>query len=315
MGKKLTKEQFIEKARGVHGDKYDYSKVEYVRSKSKVCIICPIHGEFWQTPNDHLDNHGCPKCRAENIKEWLGKPWNKLIKEFRQIHGNKYTYDESTYTKAQEKMKIICPIHGEFWMRVYAHLQGQECPLCTHRNRTYTTEEFIIKAREIHGDFYDYSKVNYINKDTKICIICPKHGEFWQTPHNHLNGQGCPDCINSKLESKVKSFLEDSHIEHITQYKDKKILGLQRLDFYLPKYNIAIECQGEQHFKPVDFGGLGEKWARDIFEINTRRDKKKLNNCLNNGIKVFYYFEDKKYFGTYENEIHNLKELEKVLIT
>ena len=313
--RRLTTEEFIKKAREIHGDKYDYSKVVYDKNnKTKVCIICPKHGEFLQTPNDHLDNHGCPECRKEMIKEWKSKPWEQLLNEFRKIHGDKYQYDASTYTKAQNKMKIICPTHGEFWMRVYAHLHGQGCPLCSHRNIPYTTEEFIKKAREVHGDKYDYSKVEYINKDTKIRIICPRHGEFLQTPHNHLNGQGCPNCINSKLENKVKSFLEKNNIKYISQYKNKEILGLQRLDFYLPKEKIAIECQGEQHFKPIDFGGLGKEWAKNTFGINTNRDKKKLKNCLNNGIKLFYYFENKKFFGTYENEIHNIKELEKVLI-
>ena len=61
-GRRLTKEEFIEKARQVHGDKYDYSKVEYKNNKTKICIVCPIHGEFWQRPNDHLNGRGCDKC-------------------------------------------------------------------------------------------------------------------------------------------------------------------------------------------------------------------------------------------------------------
>jgi predicted nucleic acid-binding Zn-ribbon protein len=313
MRRKLTKEEFIERARKAHGDKYDYSKVEYVNNKTKICIICSKHGEFYQTPNDHLTNHGCPNCKNDNLSEQYTKSWKTLINDFRDVHGDKYEYDESTYTNAHEKMRIVCPIHGEFWMRPYAHLNGQGCPKCSHRGYKYNTKEWIRAAKEIHGDKYDYSKVKYINKDTKICIICPKHGEFYQTPHNHLNGQGCPKCANSKLESKIRTFLETNNIEHTIQYTNKEILGLQRLDFFLPKYNIGIECQGEQHFTPIDFGGLGKEWAEELFKINKERDENKLNKCSKNGIKLYHYFENQNHFGTYENELHSLEELEKLL--
>lgn len=127
-----------------------------------------------------------------------------------------------------------------------------------------TTEQFIEKARQIHGDKYDYSKVEYVNNKTNVCIICPEHGEFWQTPHNHLKGKGCPICSESKLEKKVRNFLIENKIKFETEktFEWLKNEGQLRLDFYLPDYNIAIECQCEQHFKPIDFAGKGIEWAK-----------------------------------------------------
>ena len=138
MPKKKTKEEFIKEATENHKDKYDYSKVEYVNNHTKVCINCPKHGEFWQTPHAHNQGQGCLKCGIE---------------------------------KRSEK-------------------------------KTSTKEEFIKKAREKHGDKYDYSKVDYVNNATKVCIICPEHGEFWQRPNEHLNGRGCHECAKERNRKK-----------------------------------------------------------------------------------------------------------------
>lgn len=138
-----------------------------------------------------------------------------------------------------------------FYMTPSNHLQGQCCPKCKYEtlsaNFSLGKEEFIEIARQVHGDKYDYSKVEYINNHTDICIICPKHGEFWQRPINHINGNGCPKCKSSHLEVEIRKFLIENNIEFCEQ-KRFEWLGRQSLDFYLPKHNIAIECQGIQHF-------------------------------------------------------------------
>lgn len=134
MAKKLTQEEFIRRARELHGDRYDYSKVEYVNARTKVCIVCPRHNEFWQTPRDHLSGYGCKTCGLEVISD-------------------------------SKRMTLHC---------------------------------FLDKANEIHNSKYNYSKVEYIGTENKVCIICPEHGEFWQTPHRHLSGQGCPLCGRHK---------------------------------------------------------------------------------------------------------------------
>ena len=124
---------------------------------------------------------------------------NEIIAKAKLVHGDKYDYSKVDYVKDYIKVCIICPEHGEFWQRPHAHLQGQGCPKCKSKKQTCTTDEFIAKAKKIHGDKYDYSKVDYSNAHTKVCIICPNHGEFWQTPNNHLRGHGCPKCKRNKL--------------------------------------------------------------------------------------------------------------------
>jgi very-short-patch-repair endonuclease len=174
-----------------------------------------------------------------------------------------------------------------------------------------TLEEFIKKANKCHNNFYDYSKVNYKNAKEKVCIICPEHGEFWQLPNNHLFGNGCPECKKSKLEKKMKNFLIENKIRFSEQKTFEWLIYKEnmRLDFYLPDYNIAIECQGEQHFKPVNFGCETEEDMFEQFKNTQDRDKKKKELCNTNNIKLLYY-SDKKY----ENNIFtDLKEILKYI--
>ena len=149
MRKKLTTEEFIKKAREVHGDKYDYSKVEYNGSFAKVTIICPIHGEFEQTPCSHLRGGGCAKCNWENTRLTT----EEFIRKAIEVHGNKYDYSKLEYKDAFKKVTIICPIHGEFEQVPSSHLIGFGCAKCSGLAKL-TTEEFIKKAREVHGDKY-----------------------------------------------------------------------------------------------------------------------------------------------------------------
>ena len=294
MNKKSTTEEFIEKARKIHGDKYDYSKVEYKSCKDKVCIVCKKHGDFWQTPSGHLSGKGCIKCGFESTIYKQRFTTEEFIEKARKIHGDKYDYSKVEYVNSQTPVCIICPEHGEFMIRPNDHIQGQKCKKCSidELSSKYSMgkESFIEKARKIHSNKYDYSKVNYINNRTKVCIICPEHGEFWQKPDKHLIGEGCPECKKSRLETKIKSLLIENNILF---YEQKKFewLGKQSLDFYLPKCNVAIECQGIQHFRPVErFGG------KKSFEETVKLDYNKYNLCKKYNIKVIYYTELKEYF-------------------
>ena len=184
--------QFIEKAKKVHGDKYDYSKVEYINSQTKVCIICPEHGEFWQEPSAHVRGHNCPKCSNIKRGDTFRSNGTKFIEQAKNVHGGKYDYSKVEYINSSTKVCIICPNHGEFFILPQNHLLGQGCPKCVGKH--LTTEEIITKFKQVHGDKYDYSKVEYNKMHEKVCIICQEHGEFWQTPSKHINGQECPKC-------------------------------------------------------------------------------------------------------------------------
>ena len=320
MSKRKTLEDFIKESKKVHGDKYDYSKVEYINTHTKVCIICPEHGEFWQTPSSHL-KYGCSKCAKEKIsqnrryttkvfieksKAIYGEKFsyektryynsrtpviitckkhgdfsvlpslhlnngkecpicqknktietkkekelkkqilinkkkllkekerkekeNEFIRKSNLIHNNKYDYSKVQYINSTTLVKIICPIHGEFEQMPHNHVKGCECQKCavekTRKSLSLTTDEFIKRAKEIHGDKYDYSKVEYgKNNREKVCIICPKHGEFWQEPNMHINEQqGCPLCgtLSSKDENEIFYFLK----EILHDKRSRKMLNL-----------------------------------------------------------------------------------------
>jgi hypothetical protein len=217
----MSVEDFISKARKIHGDKYDYSKVEYVNNETMICIVCPEHGEFWQKPIDHLRGSECQKCSR---------------------------------------------INGSLKQRL-------------------NTEKFIEKAREVHGNKYDYSMTRYITAKEKVCIICPKHGEFWQEANSHIKGCGCPVCKESKLEKITRETLYNLNIKFV-EHCNKKVLKWlrnQHLDFYLPELNIGIECQGIQHYKDDSFFGKNGK-----FELIKKRDKKKKILCEENNVKLIY---------------------------
>lgn len=277
MSRRKTTEEFIEKAKIKHNGKYDYSKTKYIKAHEKVCIVCPSHGEFWQTPHEHLKGYGCQKCGGNY--RWKTNEW---INEAQKQNGNHYLYNKTKYVNKVTKVIVTCPIHGDFKIFPYDHLSGHGCPKCVGKYH-YTTEEWIEKAKQTHNNKFDYSKVQYANCMAKVCIICPKHGEFWQNANHHLSGVGCPTCGNaSKLEEQTAKVLELNNIEYERQ-KKFEWLGMQRLDFYVPRYNFAIECQGIQHFQEVKhFGGINGYIER------RERDKKKQQLCLDNALALYY---------------------------
>ena len=191
----MTKDDFITRAIAVHGNKYDYSKVEYINSATKVCIICPEHGEFWQTPNCHLSGNGCPKC-AGNLK--------------------------------------------------------------------HSKDDFIKRSIAVNGNKYDYSKVEYINSKTKVCIICPEHGEFWQTPDSHYTGQGCPKCGIVKGSSKRRLWT-------IEKCKEVAKLCANRSELQ-KKYSRAYEVLSDNNLLYELYPKLRGYW--NIFE-NVEKEAKK----------------------------------------
>ena len=312
MGKLLSKIEFIRKANQVHNNEYDYSKVVYKNSATKICIICPEHGEFWQTPGNHLRGNKCPKCANKIRNKNNIKTTEQFIKEAIEVHKNKYDYSKVNYKGAHIKVCIICPEHGEFWQTPHDHLDGHGCPKCGGTGKL-TTQVFIERAKRIHNNKYDYSASKYINNLSLIKIICPIHGEFEQIASEHLRGHGCPMCKESSYEKDIAEELKKDKISFEPQ-KKFEWLKPQSLDFYLPKYNIAIECQGEQHFKSVEYWG-----GDDSFKKRVQLGKVELKKCKKHGIKILYYtnkkFAIKENFYTKSNIFFNKDELIKKIIT
>jgi len=269
---------FIEKAISIHKDKYDYSKVEYIISDEKVIIICKIHGEFLQRPSTHLSGNGCIKCAYnKNRKD------DTILERFIQTHGEKYDYSKVKYIRKDQHVIIICPTHGEFLQTPAIHLK-HGCAKCAGNNRL-TTEEFIKRSNLIHNYLYDYSKAEIINSKNPVIIICKKHGEFKQIPTVHyIKKSGCPNCKLSKGEEKIKLCLDEMKVEYEQQKKFIDCLNIKELpfDFYIPKYNLCIEYDGQQHF---DKNNLLNK-KEGSFDDRIKCDEIKNEYCLMNDIQM-----------------------------
>ena len=192
MRKSLTTEEFVRRAKEVHGDKYDYTNTVYVNRRTKIKFICPVHGEQEQPPESHI-LHGCGLCGKEIGHEKKRLKLDDIIRDFKNTHSDRYDYSKVNYINIDTPVEIICPEHGSFWQSPYEHRKGSNCPKCYGLHKT--NEQIIEEARKVHGDKYDYSELEYVNAHTKMKIICPEHGEFYQNHVNHIAGkQGCPEC-------------------------------------------------------------------------------------------------------------------------
>ena len=291
--RKLTTQEFIEKAKKIHGDKYDYSKVEYIKSGLKVCIICPKHGEFWQIANSHLQGQGCTECNSRN------KPITKeyFVYQAIKIHGNRYDYSKvPDFPGSHTPVPIICPKHGVFMQSTYAHRSGQKCPECAKEintyNQTYKWEELKNIFAQRHNNKYDYSQVNYVDMNTPIKIICPKHGEFMQKPRDHIRYAGCPRCNSSKGELYVENILRNLGVQYQKQYPIKYASTTIHSDF-LVKYNnttYIIEYNGKQHYTPIKHFGGELKFKKQL-----DRDNYLKQYCESNGfilLSIPYYLNN-----------------------
>jgi very-short-patch-repair endonuclease len=281
MSHKLTEEEILTRFIEVHGNLYDYSKMDYTNSKTKIEILCSKHGSFFQAPESHWKlRQGCPVC-AGNLPLGL----ERFIQKASEVHTQTYTYQNVTYLNNSTKVEITCQAHGNFWQRPLDHLNGNGCPRCN--SPEVDTQVFVIKAREIHGNRYDYTRTAYIRSADKLTIGCKVHGDFQMLPGNHITSkQGCPRCKASKGELEVLAFLEREGLEFQTQAKfagcrNPKTNRKLRLDFYIPSLNLAIEFDGKQHREACDrFGG-----SEELLQIQYR-DSVKTKFCEKAGIHL-----------------------------
>ena len=304
--KRLSQEEFIERVNELHNKKYIYTKVNYKNSETPVCVICPIHGEFWIKPELHLRGHGCPKCAKSGIKYTT----ETFIEKAKERHKDKYIYTKVNYIDSQTPVTITCPIHGDFQQNPRKHLQGMECPLCTkERIRklfAYTLEEYIEAVNRMHNNKYDYHLIKeYKNGRQYIDVICPIHGKFKTMADSHLRGHGCPQCAteNNISETKIYEYIKDNINRRIVKQKKFKWLNGKSLDIYIPSMNIAVEYQGRQHFVPVSIYG-GEKH----FLKQKQRDIDKYNECKEHNIKLFYFSKEKEIPNEYLDIIYTEEE-------
>ena len=252
--RKSNTNDFIKKSNIIHNNKYDYSKVEYIKSNQKVIIICKKHGEFKQTSNSHLDGKGCRNCSTEINSDKQRKTTNQFIKDAIQIHGNTFNYSKVEYKNAGEKVIIICKKHGEFEQTPNSHLSKESgCIKCTGCYKS-NTEDFIEKAKKIHGNEYDYSKVEYKNAGEKVIIICKKHGEFEQTPNSHLSKvHGCYKCGYNMFIFSNNDFIIEANKIHNDKYDYSKI------DYKKMNEKVIIICSDHGIFEQTPSNHITNK--------------------------------------------------------
>ena len=315
---KFTNENFIEKSKKKHDDldEYDFSElnVDDRDENGKIRLICKKHGYFKINPMYFVKGGGCPYCHGKTIRtdEEVREELSKLHPEL-DFSQTKYSERDSKY-----RIKVICPKHGEQLINYYNLKNGQGCYWCgresTGIKNTITNEELIERGVKTYGDIYTYEHLDMENRDEKgrVIVTCPIHGDFKVTPDNFYHGHACPKCQESRIEREIRLYLEENNIEYIYECNktDLKWLGSQRLDFYLPEYNVAIECQGEQHFIATTFGKIRETKEECLTEIQ-KRDALKLGKCMLHGVKVLYYadYEYEFPYKVYTDKKTLLKEI------
>jgi hypothetical protein len=282
--RKMTTEEFIKKANHIHNNKYDYSSTIYNGCYSKVSIMCGQHGTFTQISSQHLSGKGCQLCGRENTINASKSSKIEFIQKANIVHKNEYDYALIDYKSSNTKVKIICNKHGSFSQTPSNHLRGNGCPSCGLKKRgikrRLTEEQFVKKSIEIHQDVYNYSFVEYKTSHVKVKIICKKHGDFYQTPDNHLHGNGCPMCAcagTSKQEKDILNFVKQ-HYKGIIIENDRNILKPKELDIVLPELKIAIEYCG-LYWHSNEF--MGKNYHLD-----------KLEKCNKVGYRLITIFED-----------------------
>ena len=245
---KLTIDQFIQKAREVHGDKYNYSLIEYENNTTKVKIICPIHGVFKIAPAKHMRGQGCKQCGYISTKNKQRFTTDQFIQKAKEVHGDRYDYSLVEYKNKETKVKIICPVHGVFEQIPNNHIRGEGCNQCgnilaSEKNKR-DRSSIIEQARQVHGDKYDYTFIEFDKINDKVTIICSIHGTFEQKLSNHIHlKHGCPKCASmiSKQETEFQNWLS-GYIDIETN--SRSIIPPYELDVVIPSKKIAIEYNG-----------------------------------------------------------------------
>ncbi len=259
---------------------------DYIGNKIKIKCKCLIDGTEWYAqPNHLLEGHGCPQCSAKKLAISKRNTHDKFIQTLKLKNSNILVLGQ--YVDAKTKIKCRCLIDGYEWETTPNNLlNGTGCPMCGRikniNSKKMTHEEFILKLNNINSNIIVIDK--YIASSYKIKVKCKQCDCIWETtPNNLLRNHGCPKCNESKGEKLISQILTNHLIDYIQQYKFEDCKNIKSLpfDFYLPNYNICIEYDGEQHFKPIKYFG-GQK----AFQSQQQKDEIKNKYCQDNKIKL-----------------------------
>jgi hypothetical protein len=273
-----TQETFIERAKEIHTNPpYDYSMTEFITVTKKINIICPLHGIFQQLASNHLRGQSCQVCASDKKR----KSPAKFVEEARAVHGDKYNYDKSVYHQIMQHVIITCSKHGDFKQTPHHHIEGRGCPDCSSR-ALKDSEKFIEDAKVVHGSQYTYEKVDYKGSELSLVITCQTHGDFTQRAKTHLEGHGCPSCIN-KTEGIVFNFINTRFDSCVLNFRpiwsrNPENNYLLPFDMIIEEFKLIIEVDGDQHFKQLYY-------MNDPKEVQ-KRDIWKMKKALENGYSL-----------------------------
>jgi len=318
-GAKGTTENFVEKARKIHGDRYNYDKFTYTGIHNKGDILCDEHGIFPQEANAHLKGQGCPICNSESNK--LGKI--VFVEKARLIHGDLYDYSEFEYVHSKIVGKIRCRKHNEIFVQSpNSHLRGRGCRLCGNIKISLSKQmseiDFKEKANSIHENFYNYDKFEYKGCYEKGIIICPIHNEFIQRPYSHLSGQGCPECGIIKAKSHGFCFIskpETEWLNHLNvpvrQYVIQTCTKKINVDGYDPETNTVYQFHGDywhgnpEIFDPSTINQTTGCTMNELYQRTLENDQL----IRESGYNLAIAWENDYYEGFYvlwENDVHTI---------
>lgn len=289
---------FIDICIKVHQSKYNYDETIYVNERTKVLIICPCHGPFWQLPRDHMLGRGCRDCGDDENR----RSAEEFILLANKIHNKKYNYDKVVYVNCYTKVLITCPIHGDFEQQPQIHLRSG-CKKCASESQRKNTEQFINEAMIIHKGFYTYNHTKYLTCRKQVIITCPIHGDFKQLPGDHLAGSICLLCHYDSLKYNTETFIKKAIRVHGNDYAYDLV---NYTNCYEP---IIIKCPKHGLFEqipvyhlsghgcPVCHESKGEKEIRRFLTENKIKfiPQKRFDNCRNKNPLPFD-------FAVYEND-------------
>ena len=303
----FSNNDFINKAKEIHNDKYDYSKINYIKMNEKVIIVCKEHGDFEQTPSNHITHkEGCQKC----VGNYLSNA-EEFIEKAKLIHNDKYDYSNINYINNHTNVTIICKEHGDFEQTPQTHLSGCGCKCCgiarMKIKQKTDVDDFIKNANIIHNNKYEYSKMNYINARIKIVVTCKIHGNFEQQPDSHLRGCGCPYCVN-KTEFILYEYLQKLY-EITKQFKkdwckNNDTNKYLPFDFCIEELKIILELDGRQHFEQV----MNWKTPEEQYENDKYKEK-----CANeNGYSIIRLLQEDVFNDKYDWKTELINNIEKI---
>ena len=289
----ITTEIYLERARKIHGDTYDYSKTVYKSALDKITITCKIHGDFTLRTRNHVDNkQGCKKCSRILSGAKSRKNTQYFIEKSKKCHGDRFDYSKSEYTKSNEKIVVTCKIHGDFNVTANNHLKGfGGCSACkseaVSQRMAKTHNEFISESEAIHKGLYDYTETKYLRSNKEVDIRCRIHGIFSMTPSSHLRGCGCQACGRIRTKEGIKKshedFIKDCLKVHGNRFSYDKT-------FYKGTFNkVTVTCRthGDFNVKPSNFlnqkgcpkcSFLDRGYSRTDFVSRCKRNNSGLGN-------------------------------------